>query len=272
MPRIDGQTEAEQELSACESALYSALDNDEVANSSALLVQRYFASRSAWSQWLDVAAHCSARFDEGVIRSAQAASRAVTLGSHLGIDSDTWDDLVEELVLSSEEESANLTELVDLSAAALAEDRVGFALEVLAARGADNATLSLSDWHKTIAELLASAAEEDTRQKVYDVEELLTHPNTTTDAANGLRASTVAIIEMDCTRSLIAAANTGGTASSDDNDSTDTADEIAAMRAYAALAVEHAYRAIQLGYPAIDEALLVTTSDTSNDDDETDTN
>lgn len=219
-PRLDGRAEAEWEPSACESALYDALDHDDVATSTLPIMQRYFAAYSAWSEWLDVAANCPARFDEGVIRAAQAANRAVTLGTRLGVDEQTWADRVYADVLSDEDQCDQLATQVDLANAALAEDRAGFAVEVLTAHDVADTSLSLSDWHKTVASLLASAADEDLRQSVYDVSVLLNEPDTTLDEANGLRASTVAIIEMDCARSLIEAADAGG--STDDEDGSDT--------------------------------------------------
>lgn len=218
-PRLDGRAEAEWEPSACESALYDALDHDDVATSTLPIMQRYFAAYSAWSEWLDVAANCPARFDEGVIRAAQAANRAVTLGTRLGVDEQTWADRVYADVLSNEDQCDQLATQVDLANAALAEDRAGFAVEVLTAHDVADTSLSLSDWHKTIASLLASAADEDLRQSVYDVSVLLNEPDTTIDEANGLRASTVAIIEMDCARSLIEAADAGG--STDDEAGSD---------------------------------------------------
>lgn len=219
-PRLDGRAEAEWEPSACESALYDALDHDDVATSTLPIMQRYFAAYSAWSEWLDVAANCPARFDEGVIRAAQAANRAVTLGTRLGVDEQTWADRVYADVLSDEDQCDQLATQVDLANAALAEDRAGFAVEVLTAHDVADTSLSLSDWHKTVASLLASAADEDPRQSVYDVSVLLNEPDTTIDEANGLRASTVAIIEMDCARSLIEAADAGG--STDDEAGSDT--------------------------------------------------
>lgn len=219
-PRLDGRAEAEWEPSACESALYDALDHDDVATSTLPIMQRYFAAYSAWSEWLDVAANCPARFDEGVIRAAQAANRAVTLGTRLGVDEQTWADRVYADVLSNEDQCEQLATQVDLANAALAEDRAGFAVEVLTAHDVADTSLSLSDWHKTVASLLASAADEDLRQSVYDVSVLLNEPDTTIDEANGLRASTVAIIEMDCARSLIEAADAGG--STDDEAGSDT--------------------------------------------------
>lgn len=219
-PRLDGRAEAEWEPSACESALYDALDHDDVATSTLPIMQRYFAAYSAWSEWLDVAANCPARFDEGVIRAAQAANRAVTLGTRLGVDEQTWADRVYADVLSNEDQCDQLATQVDLANAALAEDRAGFAVEVLTAHDIADTSLSLSDWHKTVASLLASAADEDLRQSVYDVSVLLNEPDTTIDEANGLRASTVAIIEMDCARSLIEAADAGG--STDDGSGSDT--------------------------------------------------
>lgn len=220
-PRIDGRAEAEQEPSPCESALYAALGHDATADSAAPALLRYHALRAAWGEWLDVAANCPTRFDEGVLRAAKAAARAVVLGGRRGVEPGDWDDTVEAAAMDADTDLAGLSARIDAAGAALAEDRAGFAVEVLAARGAAGASLTLSDRHKAAAELLASLSDEDARLKVYDVAAILDSPDAAVDAANGLRASTLAVVEMDCTRSLVAAAGDAEADGGADADATD---------------------------------------------------
>lgn len=220
-PRIDGRAEAEQEPSPCESALYAALGHDATADSAAPALLRYHALRAAWGEWLDVAANCPTRFDEGVLRAAKAAARAVVLGGRWGVEPGDWDDTVEAAAMDADTDLAGLSARIDAAGAALAEDRAGFAVEVLAARGAAGASLTLSDRHKAAAELLASLSDEDARLKVYDVAAILASPDAAVDAANGLRASTLAVVEMDCARSLVAAAGDAEADGGADADATD---------------------------------------------------
>lgn len=97
-------------------------------------------------------------------------------------------------------------------AMAVAEDRAGFAIEVLAARGQTaGATLALSDMHKTAGQQLvalangnfddsgaqsSSSGQNDPRQKVYAIDQLLANPTTIADKASGQTVPTAAAIEM----------------------------------------------------------------------------
>lgn len=217
-PRIDGRAEAEQRPSPCESALYAALGHDAVADADNPDLIRYMALRSAWGEWLDVAANCPTRFDEGVLRGARAAARAAALDVRWGVDPSSWDAAIADAVPGGQDGPADgssdaldaLASAIDASAASLAEDRAGFAVELLAARDAGGATLALSDRHKAAAQYLASSGDGDGRLKVYDVAAVLADPESTVDQANGLRAPTLGVIEMDCVRSLIAAADDAG--------------------------------------------------------------
>ena len=154
--------------------------------------------------------------------------------------------------------SANVDRSV-LDAMAVAEDRAGFAIEVLAARGQTaGATLALSDMHKTAGQQLVSLAngnfddsgaqssssgQSDPRQKVYAIDQLLANPTTIADKASG--QTTAAAIEMDCARAQIKAVTESKSSTESDM-----------LLILAALAAKHAYTAFQLGYPATDAALF----------------
>ena len=156
--------------------------------------------------------------------------------------------------------SANVDRSV-LDAMAVAEDRAGFAIEVLAARGQTaGATLALSDMHKTAGQQLVSLAngnfddsgaqssssgQNDPRQKVYAIDQLLANPTTIADKASGQTVPTAAAIEMDCARAQIKAVTESKSSTESDT-----------LLILAALAAKHAYTAFQLGYPATDAALF----------------
>ncbi|MBW3093855.1 hypothetical protein KIH75_00520 [Bifidobacterium sp. 64T4] len=134
---------------------------------------------------------------------------------------------------------------------AVYEDRAGFSLGVLAARGVAGATLAASDAHKTAAQRLfsLSGASADPRQKVYEVDHLIASPNTIDDPANKIETSTVAAIEMNCARSYLEALS----------GSKHTSRATLAWLADAATA--HVWHAFELGYPLFDAALLEQDAD-----------
>lgn len=205
-------------------------------------ISRYIAADAARSDWLDVAANCSARFAEGVLRSAQASARLSELASRMQLDAADAGALTR---LDGVEDSSVPPE--SLRTVALAEDRAGFALEVLAARGAAGATLQASDRHKTTAQQLVSlAGGDDPRAKVYEISELLAHPDVIEDPATGLAAPTAAIVELDCARQSLAPFAAPGGADGTTED----------LRAIAALIANRAAAALALGYPSHDAALF----------------
>ena len=150
---------------------------------------------------------------------------------------------------------------VNVYAMAVAEDRAGFAIEVLAARGQTaGATLALSDMHKTAGQQLvalangnfddsgaqsSSSGQNDPRQKVYAIDQLLANPTAIADKASGQTVPTAAAIEMDCARAQIKAVTESKSSTESDT-----------LLILAALAAKHAYTAFQLGYPATDAALF----------------
>ena len=254
MPRIQGRAESEYEPSACEQALYTAMDADETMRSPLPLPMRYDAARTARDSWLDAAVSCPARFGEVVMRAAQSAARADTMAAYFGLTQDDagWDE-AGVTSLDIDRHRSALDDLVDTAAAADAEDVAGFAFEVLAARQVAGATLQQGDRCKAAAQMLASLGQDDARQGVYDPTPLLDHPDRMTDTVTGLSAPTTAVVLMDCARSLIAAAHD---TCADQTSQTEPTPTDEAWRAYAVQAANHALQAFRLGYPMIDEALF----------------
>ena len=123
-------------------------------------------------------AYCPARFADGTLRSAQARHAVRLMASRLAID-------IAQPTLSRCDGIDSLDVDTDsLAAMAAAEDQVGFAMEVFAARSFGHATLDISDRHKTTSQRLISlSGAEDNRAKTYDVTQLLANPNTIVDSA-----------------------------------------------------------------------------------------
>ncbi|WP_143242387.1 hypothetical protein [Bifidobacterium bohemicum] len=238
---------------------------------------RYLAGSAAARTWLDVAANCPSRFGEGVMKSAQ-----------LRHTSDIWAQKSGFATSPVNEAHENLNEIARLDVPdealtqmALAEDRAGFEVGVLAARNNPDATLALSDAHKAVAERLISLAggdgrtgADDPRRKVYNVSALLAHPYAIEDPATKLTAPTLAVIEMICARADVEALNdtTGknGKAAPSSKPSTpgsptthpaspdnqSSVEDPTATVKLATLIASRAYFAMTLGYPATDAALF----------------
>lgn len=255
MPRYVGRAESEQTLSDCERSYDAARHNHDIGSDAGQpLIVRYMASISARSQWIEVAATCIDRFGEGVLRAAQhtaisydiarrfagtddAGAGDAGTGSDTASDSGTADDIAQNMTGIHDASSlADVNELdilpEMLTGMALAEDRAGFTVEILAARGSSDATISLADEHKATGERLISLASgsgssvNDPRRKIYEVGTLLANVNEIVDPATGLRASTFAVAEITCAREEIAAVTsrindgaTGGNAAGATSDS-----------------------------------------------------
>ncbi|MBW3092679.1 hypothetical protein KIH79_06905 [Bifidobacterium sp. 82T10] len=250
-PRFAGRAESEQTLSACESAYYAAADSSAMAapGSNWPAIMRYLSARSAASQWIEVAAQCTDRFSEGVLRAAQSQYAAAVLGERLGLgdgasqsdndgqaddaseshateggsdDSGTFTVTPEDVTSTSASAEHDLTGVAALdvtptalASMALAEDRAGFVAEILTARGDDaHATLKLSAMHKSAGERLISLsrveATADPRQKAYDISQLTAHPDRIVDPATGLTAPTLAVAEINCAREELDALSPAG--------------------------------------------------------------
>ena len=168
MPRIEGRAESERVVSDCERAYYAA-----AALEAALphpFVLRSLTAADAAAQWLDVAVDCPSRFGEGVTNAARLISRYAagdTDDTALIAATDVWSSLTGDASGTAEpadssasasdddtaaasdagespsdaDASADTTDTItgmptaSLAAMALAEDRAGFILQIMAARG-----------------------------------------------------------------------------------------------------------------------------------------
>ncbi|MBT1166470.1 hypothetical protein [Bifidobacterium simiarum] len=228
MAGIAGQGGDDSELSACERALTVGYRDSARYRAPLPSSVRLLAASGARSAWSQAAVDCPGRFAEGTVRSAQAMivgrsleQAAGMVGRFITVPSDRIDEGVlgdgtaagteSTGTKSSGSTGAGSTDssgsaesaLTTKTAAALAvaEDRAGFGFEILAARHGANATMhTLSNRHKTNAQLLATAVKQtkDPRQKVYAVKSLLAGPNTIIDPTNGIVAPTPAVVEMNC--------------------------------------------------------------------------
>ncbi|MCI1649777.1 hypothetical protein [Bifidobacterium tibiigranuli] len=270
-PQLETRVETNRAANPCSRAYRSANEAQNVVAGHNPRLMRFLAATTAGSQWTEVAAACPQRFAQGTIHAAQARHLAHMLAPAVG---GTYS---ESAAATHRGGLDGLTQLhADtkvLLAAVLAEDRAGFAAEVLAARGVSNATLALSDDHKATASRLFSLASaagniKDPRQKIYSVKQLLANQDTIIDAATGLRVPTMAAVEIDCAREEItgvegqnsqstqalqpAQQSQRGSASSSTDDSASTD----GLRALSFLTASRMEQAFDLGYPSYDAALF----------------
>ncbi|WEV72076.1 hypothetical protein [Bifidobacterium sp. ESL0790] len=266
----------------CETAYTAASQAQAHAAPGNPLPVRYFSAGNASLGWSEAAAQCPSQFDMDTMRAAQARWTQATMAPLFGFaapgaDAETM-NLDNVVALNIDDEALN--------GVALAEDRAGFEVQVLTARGSDGASLLLSDNHHSVASRLISLRQglgetnganktsgsdgssgtagaggtadasggnvsADPRQKVYDVTNLINNPQIIDDPSTGLRAPTMAVVEMNCAReSVDAVAKTHPSASTKRN-ATDKS-----LAALSDLAASRAYYALTLGYPAFDEALF----------------
>ena len=162
MPRIAGRAEAEQRQSPCEKAYFNATADNKIAHDQHQhIIRRYFSAQQAVSAWTNTAAQCPARFAEGTLRSAQARHMARALGDQLSV-------AVAPITLSRFDDVESLdVDSKSLATAAQAEDRAGFAMEVLAARNSGHATLDISNRHKTTSQRFAPRHDARFRHRPY---------------------------------------------------------------------------------------------------------
>ncbi|WEV42350.1 hypothetical protein OZX57_02450 [Bifidobacterium sp. ESL0682] len=263
-PRIESQTE---QAGPCRSAYVDAVAATSHTTAGHPFIDRYLSAGNAAQDWRDAATLCSSQFSVYTMKSAQMQWLQQSLSPLVGANPTHSDAAL-----------ANLNNVVALrvdndalASMALAEDRAGFEIGVLAAKDVNNATLQLSDDHKAVASRLISLETEgtssavdtftDPREKVYDVSNLLAHPDTIADPSTGLQAPTVAVAEMDCAReSLTALSNTLPTsdrAKNDENTSKDSRNT-GSSKSLAVLSDLISSRidlALSSGYPAFDAAL-----------------
>lgn len=273
LPGVAGRAD-DAELGPCEQALQSGYRNRSIYRSSMPSSTRLLAAMSARNAWRTVALDCPQRFVEGTVRSAYATFAATTLADRLGVS-----NIVVEPGTRLDDNTGLDLDADALAAMSLAEDRAGFAYEVLAARRGANAQLyALSNERKANAQLLATAVKQskDPRQKVYSIAAIASNPSETTDPSTGLSAPTTAVIEMNCALEQLAAFD-GGNASDDGVDAMSGSSASGAsgstespsgadvgitdkqkpgMATVSSLIAGHIAQALSDGYPAIDSALL----------------
>lgn len=253
-------------LSVCERTYRKATAGERRAQDHVVGIPTREAWEDAANDRLSVAVSCPVRFEESATyaaldfhRSSQAASREGGGGispSDIGTTRSNGMGTAAQILRTDQ-----------AAAAALAEDRAGFAMTVLAARQKDpkHHLLALADAHRTASQTLAahSAGERDPREGIYSVGELLAHPDKMDDPANGLSAPVSAVVEMNAARELLAAirdftsADGGRTGQDEEGRTRYTAtDRQQALRELSELAATHIYAALELGYPASPEALF----------------
>lgn len=243
-PNLEAQVNEAAKPDTCENAYESALSSNSAIAAGRPRMARYLNALIASSSWSAVATSCPARAAEGTVHAAQASYMAQQFATRLGLSPSSAPTVDFGTLVKLDMDTDALLDIV------LEEDRAGFSLGVLAARGIGNATLAASDAHKSAAQRLfsLSGASSDPRQKVYAVDQLISNPQTVHDPANMLETSTASAIEMNCARSYLTALT----------DSKHISKNTLAWLADAAKArVWHAY---ELGYPLIDEAMLLTQS------------
>ncbi|WP_416517167.1 hypothetical protein [Bifidobacterium asteroides] len=204
--------------------------------------------------WIQAARECPARMDEATVHAAQALTASE--GGQANRQKATL-RLVQAAQQLDPLAKALPVELADQ--AITGEDRSGFELSVLAARKTDAAwMLTLADAHTAAAQILVGHAKHDPRQGVYPTTDLLAHPEESTDPANGIQASTPALIEMNTARTLLAVGRklngSSGTIRTDAGQ--DAKSHREATSALVDIIVAHLSMAMNLGYPATSSALL----------------
>ena len=257
MPRIAGRAEAEQRQSPCEKAYFDATADNKIAHDQHQhIIRRYFSAQQRSPHGRTPRRNVR-RVAEGTLRSAQARHMARALGDQLSV-------AVAPITLSRFDDVESLdVDSKSLATAAQAEDRAGFAMEVLAARNSGHATLDISNRHKTTSQRFASfSGTIDDRRKTYEATALLAHPDTMLDSATGLTAPTDATIEMNCARSEITAIAGSSNAANDHSQSRvtnakqSTDSRAQSLGVLAGLIADRVELALDWGYPSFDEALF----------------
>lgn len=239
-PNLEAQVNEATKPDTCESSYESAVAESGTMAAGHPLMMRYLSATAAASAWSAVASSCPARAVEGVVHSAQSSYTAQVLAPRLGIAAASAPTMDYGSLVQLSMDTDALSKIV------LEENRAGFSLGVLAARGVANATLADSDAHKTAAQRLfsLSGAGTDPRQKVYAVDHLIADPHTIDDPANKIETSTVAAIEMNCARAYLEALSGSKHISR------------ATLAWLADAATARVWHAFELGYPVFDAALL----------------
>ncbi|MDN6719053.1 MAG: hypothetical protein L0L38_00115 [Bifidobacterium mongoliense] len=269
-PRLAGRAESERLASSpCEQAYDQASDDEGRAGAHHPSIMRYLSAADARRQWLLVAANCPGRFAEGALRSARSAVAQHDLAVTLRIDASSSDDDGYGRPLAGRNAAIRGVGGGVLATMAAAEDRAGFALQVLASRSDGRESIAVGDGYRANASRLMSMAigGADQRRKVYDVGALTTTHQIGIDATTRLAAPVPALVEIDCARDEMAAVmGTDGHERSllaplavpdpSSGAGSDAGTRERSLLVLAGLTAGHALKAFDLGFPATDPAIF----------------
>ena len=265
--RVASQEPDGLKTSACESA-YSRASIREHRDRGPLGIPTPESFEKTAQAWVDAAVNCPARRDEATVYSARAHLRAW----HQKTGDDPRARPSTDLTVASSADLDTAASSMGKDAATQAaegEDQAGFAVSVLASRTAGAEwMLALSDAHTTAGQILVSHLEADPRPGTYSVQELLAHPDTIIDKANGLQAPTIAVVEMNAARTIVASIHAmtktttgfrqngerhGGSAKQAAGDHQES------LRVLTNLAISHLYLSLAFGYPDVEAAIFEPT-------------
>lgn len=223
--------------------------------------------KNASDTWKKVAVQCNSRFAQGVVFSAQNIWKLANLNQTGNAETIK---LAEQLELNAykkiqdfADNNKNLYWNHDpLAKAAVAQDKLAFLLQTLAARDAKNVSLRQSDMTATISNTLMHFASNgsDLRQKVYEIPQQNLESGIAKDNATGKELPIVSIAYMDCAREELAALNQtifpinkDGKINNDAIVSIENQDFIGVL---ADIVVSHIISAYSNGYPTDDSAIF----------------
>lgn len=192
----------------CDKQYTLALAAENLSSTAPTVQLRSIMADTASKYWFNVALMCPGRYAQGIVHSVVDSSRASSLPEFL-VSQQQVEDITS--VFNTTEASASMPLHADtLQNLAVAEDRVRFAYETLAARGensidAQGLVLTASTYSQTFAynaRVQNSKNYTDTRERIYDVTALTSSSasgatSTVVDSATGLSMSLSSAIELD---------------------------------------------------------------------------
>lgn len=199
--------DSETSAGSCTSTVMTAQRAESSVSTGVTVLHRIRAAAVAASSWLDVATTCPQRFSEGVIRAAAAEIVTDDLTRRAGLP--TVDrEQSQNIEITGPKDSAEAATLAGL---AVAQDRAGFAFEVLAARGdrlrerdetislhhRDSAAILVASLHDCSQQSSDTCMTDDPREKIYSVANLKNPDTTIVDPTSGLSMPIGAAVEMD---------------------------------------------------------------------------
>lgn len=204
-------TVSQTPIESCSAALTNIRRNTSLENAEYPAILRFFAYQNNANLWLDAAAQCSDRYEQGIVYSAYDSYEAHQIALHSGIASsavDTGADLdhlrTVSPTTSNDVITASISVPTDLgdsaeTALAVAQDKAAFSMEVLGARSnpKNEDDFALSFRSRTNAAQFAGTLSTDPRKKVYSVQTLLKNPVSIVDPSTGLLVPTNSAVEME---------------------------------------------------------------------------